>query len=72
MNDSISDTDILSTFGKIGRLDLLQHLFHEIYVASAVYQELLRVQQLGFAWLPAVIGAINPLPLKREGIKKVE
>ena len=71
MNDSISDTDILSTFGKIGRLDLLQRLFHEIHVAPAVYQELLRVQQLGLAWLPTVIETIKPLPLTREEIKKV-
>ena len=47
MNAAISDTDILSTFGKIGRVDLLQRLFNEIYVAPAVYHELLRVEQLG-------------------------
>jgi predicted nucleic acid-binding protein len=36
----IADTDILSTFGKIGRLDLLQLLFDQVYIASAVWREL--------------------------------
>ena len=33
----ISDTDILSTFGKIARVDLLQRLFPHVHVAPAVY-----------------------------------
>jgi predicted nucleic acid-binding protein len=41
MTAVIADTDILSTFGKIGRIDLLVLLFHKVYVASAVYHELL-------------------------------
>ena len=42
MTAVIADTDILSTFGKIGRIDLLLLLFHKVYVASAVYHELLQ------------------------------
>ncbi len=42
MTTVISDTDILSTFGKIARVDLLQRLFPHVYVAPAVYRELLR------------------------------
>jgi predicted nucleic acid-binding protein len=41
----IADTDILSTFGKIGRLDLLQRLFQSVYIAPAVYRELLRANR---------------------------
>ncbi len=72
MSTVISDTDILSTFGKIGRVGLLQRLFHEIYVAPAVYQELLRVEQLGLAWLTTVIETIKPLLLTEREIKEVE
>jgi hypothetical protein len=38
----IADTDILSAFGKIGRLDLLQRLFQCVYIAPVVSRELLR------------------------------
>jgi predicted nucleic acid-binding protein len=44
MTAGIADTDILSTFGKVGRLDLLLLLFHKVYIASAVYHELLRAE----------------------------
>ena len=33
MTAVIADTDILSTFGKISRLDLLQSLFGNVYIA---------------------------------------
>jgi len=72
VNAAISDTDILSTFGKIGRVDLLQRLFNEIYVAPAVYHELLRVEQLGVSWLATLIETITPLPLAEGEIKEVE
>ncbi len=42
MTAAITDTDILSTFGKVGRIDLLLDLFQPLYVAPAVSQELLR------------------------------
>ena len=37
MTAVITDTDILSTFGKVDRLDLLRQLFQPIYLAPAVY-----------------------------------
>ena len=46
MTAVIADTDILSTFGKIGRLDLLQILFDQVYIAPAVWRELGRAAQL--------------------------
>jgi len=69
---AISDTDILSTFGKIGRVDLLQRLFEKIYVAPAVYRELIRVEQLGLAWVIPVKETIVPLPLTEGQLKEVE
>jgi predicted nucleic acid-binding protein len=54
MTAVIADTDILSTFGKIGRIDLLLLLFHKVYVASAVYHELLQAERVGLTWVSTV------------------
>jgi predicted nucleic acid-binding protein len=59
----IADTDILSTFGKIGRLDLLQLLFDQVYIAPAVERELGRATQLGFTWVISVQRTVLLLPL---------
>jgi predicted nucleic acid-binding protein len=59
----IADTDILSTFGKIGRLDLLQLLFDQVYIAPAVARELGRATQLGFTWVTSVQRTVLLLPL---------
>ena len=63
MTAVIADTDILSTFGKIGRLDLLQLLFDQVYIAPAVSRELGRATQLGFTWVASVQRAVLLLPL---------
>lgn len=46
MKSLIFDTDILSTFGKIKRLDLLQELIPEIQfsIPTSVYNELLKAK----------------------------
>ena len=54
MTAVIADPDILSTFGKVSRLDLLQLLFDKMYIAPAVWRELGRAAQLGFAWVASV------------------
>ena len=54
MTAVIADTDLLSTFGKIGRLDLLDLLFDQVYIAPAVSRELGRATQLGFIWVASV------------------
>ena len=63
MTTVIADTDILSTFGKIGRLDLLQLLFGQVYIAPAVWRELGRAAHLGFVWVASVRCAVFLLPL---------
>ena len=63
MTAVIADTDILSTFGKIGRLDLLQLLFDQVYIAPAVSRELGRATQLGFTWVASVQRTVLLLPL---------
>jgi predicted nucleic acid-binding protein len=63
MTTVISDTDILSTFGKIARVDLLQRLFPHVYVGPAVYRELLQAERLGFIWVASTREAVEVLPL---------
>jgi predicted nucleic acid-binding protein len=69
---AIADTDILSVFGKLGRIDLLQKLFPKIYVAPAVYRELGTVERLGFPWAGAVREAVELLSLTKDEIEEVE
>jgi predicted nucleic acid-binding protein len=63
MTTVISDTDLLSTFGKIVRVDLRQRLFPHVYVAPAVYRELLQAERLGFIWVASTREAVDVLPL---------
>lgn len=51
MTEVFSDTDILSTFGKVESLDLLRRLFRTIYVAPAVYRELTKAEHMGSSWV---------------------
>ena len=72
MTAVIADTDILSTFGKMSRLDLLQSLFDNVYIAPAVWRELGRAAQLGFTWVASVQRAVLLLPLTADESKVVE
>lgn len=47
MKIAIADTDILSSFGKVGRVDLLQRLFPKILISAAVHRELMKAEQAG-------------------------
>jgi predicted nucleic acid-binding protein len=69
---AISDTDILSTFGKIGRIDLLLLLFSRIHVSPAVYQELARVDAMGFSWASRVRIVVDLLPVEEPNLEDVE
>ena len=71
MTAVIADTDILSTFGKISRLDLLQSLFNNMYIAPAVWRELGRAAQLGFAWIASVQRTVLLLPLTADESREV-
>jgi predicted nucleic acid-binding protein len=68
----ISDTDILSAFGKIGRVDLLQGLFQQVHVAPAVYWELLQVERMGFLWVASIKDAVELLPLTASESQQAE
>jgi predicted nucleic acid-binding protein len=71
---AIADTDILSTFGKVGRVDLLLALFQPLYVAPAVSQELRRAERMGFPWVARIRQAVARLPLtdsEREDVERL-
>ena len=51
MTAVIADTDILSTFGKIGQLDLLQLLFDQV-IAPAVWRDWGVLHSLGSSGSP--------------------
>jgi predicted nucleic acid-binding protein len=63
---------MLSTFGKIGRLDLLQRLFHSVYIAPAVYRELWRAERIGFTWVATVLRTVTFLPLSESESREAE
>jgi predicted nucleic acid-binding protein len=69
---AIADTDILSTFGKLGRVDLLRELFPKIYVPPAVYRELGTAERLGFPWAGTVREAVELLFLIKDDVEEVE
>jgi predicted nucleic acid-binding protein len=72
MTTVISDTDILSTFGKIARVTLLQRLFPHVHVAPAVYRELLQAERLGFTWVASIREAVEVLPLMASESQQAE
>ena len=69
----VFDTDILSTFGKIRRLDLLKKLFPNVRfsVPSSVYNELLKARERGYEFVDYIIesGILEVTPLNREELE---
>ena len=72
MTAVIADTDILSTFGKVDGIGALRQLFETIYLAPAVYQELLQAERMGFAWVSHITQIADILPLTIEENRSVE
>ena len=66
----VFDTDILSTFGKIRRLDLLKKLFPNVrfFVPSSVYNELFKARERGYEFVDYIIesGILEVTPLNEE------
>ena len=72
MTAVVADTDILSTFGKVDRFDLLRQLFQPIYLAPAVYRELLQAERMGFLWVDRIMSVVEMLPLTTDETQEVE
>ena len=69
----VFDTDILSTFGKIRRLDLLRVLFPNarFFIPPSVYNELFKARERGYEFVDYVIesGILEVIPLNREELE---
>lgn len=72
MTAVIADTDILSTFGKVDGIGLLRQLFEAIYIAPAVYRELLQAERMGFVWVSRITQIVDILPLTTDENRTVE
>jgi len=55
----VSDSDILSMFGKVGAVQHLKRLFEEIYIPPAVYEELRRAKEIGFDFVDELIDNVR-------------
>jgi len=61
----VLDCDLISTFAKVNRIDLLEKLFSDakLVITASVYNELLEVKQYGFDFpdkvMQSSIGLIN-------------
>jgi len=63
----VFDTDVLSTFGKIRRLDLLKEIFPKarFFISSSIYNELLKARERGYEFVDYIAESelfdVNPL-----------
>lgn len=69
----VFDTDIISTFGKIKRLDLLKDLFPNtrFFIPPSVYNELFKARERGYEFVDYVIesGILEVAPLNKEELE---
>jgi len=62
----VSDSDILSMFGKVGAVQHLKRLFEEIYIPPAVYEELRRAKEIGFDFVDELIDNVRIMNLNED------
>ena len=62
----VVDTDILSMFGKVRSINTLKQLFNELYVPTAVYEELLKAKDVGLSFIDYVLDDIEVINLSEE------
>lgn len=69
----VFDTDILSTFGKIRRLDLLRVLLPNarLFIPHSVYNELFKARERGYEFVDYIIesGILEVTPLNKEELE---
>ena len=71
MTRAIADTDILSAFGKVGKVELLGSLFDAICIVPAVFEELLEAQRAGLTFVDDAFKSIKLMSLNTELEAKV-
>lgn len=62
----VSDSDILSMFGKVGAVPHLKRLFVEIYIPPQVYEELRRAKEIGLDFVDELIENVKILNLSED------
>ena len=62
----VSDSDVLSMFGKVGVVQHLKQLFGEICIPPAVYEELIRAKEIGFEFVDELIVKVRILNLSEK------
>lgn len=62
----VGDTDILSTFGKVGKIALLRKLFGNLIVPPSVHHELIRAKSVGYDFVESILENVEVIPLTSE------
>lgn len=57
----ISNTTVLSNFAAVNKVELLHQLYQRLYMPTAVYDEIRRGLDEGYAFYNALIGHVYPL-----------
>jgi len=67
MRSLIFDTDVLSTFGKIRRLDLLRKLLpgKKFFIPTSVYNELFKAKDCGYEFVDYIMSVSIPSSILR-------
>ena len=69
----ILDTDILSMFAKIGKIDLLRRLFSDkVAITPRIRDEILAPLEYGYTFPLEVISVIRTVPLSNEALQEYE
>jgi len=70
---AVLDCDILSTYAKINRIELLEELFPELFMPYAVYVELITAKTMGFDFPDRVFKSkVKLTALKPDELKDFE
>ncbi len=76
MTSLVFDTDVLSTFGKIKRLDLLEKLFHgaDFSIPTSVNNELFKAKDCGYEFVDHITDSqiFEVTPLRQEEVGFLE
>ncbi len=72
MTKILCDTDILSVFAKIDRLDLLEDAFPnaEMIIVEAVYDELEKAEENGYSFPEKIFNSTDTTTLKDQELEK--
>lgn len=62
------DTDILSTFAKIGEVGLLKNLFpsDELLIPDGVYEELMHIKELGYEFVDDILDFVKDTTMTQD------